>query len=166
MHREKTFLSKIRNIIDTTRDSGISVGSNFIVGLPDDTTQSCIETADLAIDLATEFINIYPCIDLPGSSIHLTNKKVEDGNYLKYGFLSYHTIPNGTQHMSPQEILSMRDQLWTKIYSSPTVLSTIQNALVTLLSLILSLSQKFVLGASFLATLILEIHYCILKSYN
>ena len=43
------FLSKIRNIIHTTRDSGISVGSNFIVGLPDDTTQSCIETADLAL---------------------------------------------------------------------------------------------------------------------
>ena len=68
-------LNKILSVVNKTRSCGISVGSNFIVGLPSDTKQTCIETAELAITLSTEFINIYPCIDLPGSSIHVGSKE-------------------------------------------------------------------------------------------
>ena len=67
-------LNKILSIVNLTRSSGISVGSNFIVGLPTDTEETCIQTAEL-IELSTEFINIYPCIDLPGSTIHVQSKE-------------------------------------------------------------------------------------------
>ena len=120
-------LNKIKNVINTTRNHGISVGSNFIIGLPSDTVETCHETANLATELATEFINVYPCIDLPGSSIHVENKIPEDANYLKYGFLSYETIPNGTSFMSPSDVLRVRDQLWNLIYSSPKVMGTIKS---------------------------------------
>ena len=72
-------LNKIKNIIEKTRSSGISIGSNFIVGLPEDTVNTCQETAELAIDLATEFINIYPCIDLPEARFMSTHKRRKTG---------------------------------------------------------------------------------------
>ena len=120
-------LTKIKNVINSTRDSGISVGSNFIVGLPEDTIETCNETADLAIELATEYINIYPCIDLPGSDLHVKSTRIPTSNYLRYGFLSYETIPNSTREMDATQVLRIRDELWEKIYSSPSVENTILN---------------------------------------
>ena len=120
-------LNKILNIVNLTRSSGISVGSNFIVGLPSDTEETCLETAELAIELSTEFINIYPCIDLPGSAIHVLSKREPSKNYLKYAFLSYETIPNSTDTLSSSEVLKIRDELWHKIYSSESVEKSIQN---------------------------------------
>ncbi len=118
-------LSKIKSIVSKTRSHGLAVGSNFIVGLPADTINTCNETADLAIELSTEFINIYPCIDLPGSAIHASSNRVPSANYLRYAFLSYETIPNPTSTMSPSEVLEIRDNLWRKIYTSPSVESSI-----------------------------------------
>lgn len=120
-------LNKILSVVNKTRSCGISVGSNFIVGLPSDTKQTCIETAELAITLSTEFINIYPCIDLPGSSIHVGSEREPSSNYLKYAFLSYETIPNKTANLTPREVLQIRDDLWHKIYSSPSVERAIQD---------------------------------------
>lgn len=119
-------INKIINVIHSTQNSGISVGSNFIVGMPKDNRETCKETGDLAKELATEFINIYPCIDLPGSQIHTNANRPEDANYLKYGFLSYYTIPNGTEFLTPAEVLQTRDQLWQEIYSSPSVMNTLK----------------------------------------
>ena len=120
-------LNKILSIVNLTRSSGISVGSNFIVGLPTDTEETCIQTAELAIELSTEFINIYPCIDLPGSTIHVQSKREPSDNYLKYAFLSYETIPNNTATLSSQDVLRIRDDLWFKIYSSSSVEKSIRN---------------------------------------
>ena len=118
-------LSKIRGVVSATREEGISIGSNFIVGLPSDTFKSCEETAELAIELSTEYINIYPCIDLPGSKLHVSSLRTPSSNYLRYGFLSYETIPNSTETMSAADVLETRDRLWKKIYSAPSVEQTI-----------------------------------------
>ncbi len=120
-------LKKILAIVNKTRSYGISVGSNFIVGLPSDTAETCMETAELAITLSTEFINIYPCIDLPGSAIHVGSERKPSNNYLKYAFLSYETVPNKTENLTPEEVLQIRDNLWHKIYSSPSVEKSIKD---------------------------------------
>jgi radical SAM superfamily enzyme YgiQ (UPF0313 family) len=52
----------IREIVKTTRESGMNVISNYIFGFPDDTMETMQQTLDLALELCTEMANMYPCL--------------------------------------------------------------------------------------------------------
>lgn len=120
----------IREVVSAIRDHGINVVSNFIFGFPDDTLETMQQTLDLALELNTEFANLYPCQALPGSPLHLEAKrngwKLPD-NYAGYGFLSYESQPLPTKHLSAAEVLAFRDQAWRTYFTNPQYLSLVEN---------------------------------------
>lgn len=119
----------IRAVVSTIRDHGINVGANYIFGFPDDTLSTMQQTLDLALELNTEFANMYPCQALPGSPLYLTAKKhgwkLPD-TYAGYAFLSYESQPLPTKHLSAAEVLAFRDQAWKTYFTSPNYLQLLE----------------------------------------
>lgn len=119
----------IREVIGTVRESGLSVIANYIFGFPDDTLETMQQTLDLALELNTETANMYPCQALPGSPLHQTAiangwKLPED--YVGYAFLSYHTQPLPTKHLTAAEVLEFRDQAWRTYFTNPNYLALVE----------------------------------------
>ena len=119
----------IREVVRTIRDHGINVGANYIFGFPDDTHATMQETLDLALELNTEFANMYPCQALPGSPLYRTAKKngwkLPD-SYAGYAFLSYESQPLPTKHLSAAEVLTFRDQAWQTYFTNPAYLNLLE----------------------------------------
>ena len=71
---------------------GINIIGNYIVGFPEDTYETITSTLNLALELNTEMMNVYPCQALPGSKL-FTNAKIEGLElpqaYEEFAFLSY-----------------------------------------------------------------------------
>lgn len=105
----------IREVVCEVRESGLNVISNYIFGFPDDTLETMQQTLDLALELCTEMVNMYPCQALPGSPLYYTAKqngwKLPDTPE-EFAFLSYDSLPLPTKHLSAAEVLRFRDNAW------------------------------------------------------
>jgi len=119
----------IREVIRDVRGSGLNVISNYIFGFPDDTMQTMQQTLDLALELCTEMVNMYPCQALPGSPLYITAKdmgwKLPDSPE-GFAFLSYESLPLPTKHLSATEVLRFRDQAWQAYFTHPPFLKLIE----------------------------------------
>jgi radical SAM superfamily enzyme YgiQ (UPF0313 family) len=119
----------IREVIKTINASGINIISNYIFGFPDDTLETMQQTLDLALELNTEMVNMYPCQALPGSPLYWTAKtnnwKLPD-SYAGYAFLSYESEPLPTRHLSAAQVLKFRDDAWQKYFKSPPFLALVE----------------------------------------
>lgn len=119
----------VREVVDLIRSYDINVIANYIVGFPDDDYSSMTATLNLALDLNTEMINVYPCQALPGSPLHLRAKSENadlPSTYEEYAFLSYETKPLSTKHLSASQVLEFRDYFWSVYFSSPAFLALIE----------------------------------------
>jgi anaerobic magnesium-protoporphyrin IX monomethyl ester cyclase len=120
----------IRKIIHTVREAGVHVIANYIFGFPDDTLETMQQTLDLALELNTETVNMYPCQALPGSPLYYTAKqngwKLPD-DYAGYAFLSYESQPLPTRHVSAAEVLRFRDDAWRQYFTHPAYLALLEN---------------------------------------
>ena len=104
-----------RNIRETVRqiqDAGISVGANYIFGLPDDTLKTMEETLDFALELNTELANFYCAMAYPGSRLY--DIAIQEGWDLPkewhcYSQHSYETLPLPTKYISAGGVLKFRD---------------------------------------------------------
>jgi len=125
--------SDIRKSVKAVRDSGISVGANYIFGLPDDDTKSMRETLDLAIDLNTEWANFYSAMAYPGSALYSTAKANEwalpedSVGWIGYSQHAYECLPLPTAHLSAKEVLSFRDFSHKYYFERPEYLRMIAN---------------------------------------
>ena len=120
----------IREVVGKIRDHGINVGANYIFGFPDDTRETIAGTLDLALELCTEFANIYPCQALPGSPMYFTAKQNGwklPSSYEGYAFLSYESEPLPTKHLTAAEILQLRDDAWHTYFTNPKYLALIES---------------------------------------
>jgi len=119
----------IRQVIQTVRDSGMYVISNYIFGFPEDTQETMQQTLDLALELNTEMANMYPCQALPGSPLYWTAKnngwKLPDSP-AGYAFLSYDSEPLPTKHLSAAQVLKFRDDAWRSYFTSPRYLQSVE----------------------------------------
>jgi radical SAM superfamily enzyme YgiQ (UPF0313 family) len=120
----------IREVCKTIRDSDINIISNYIFGFPDDNMDTMKQTLDLAIELNTEMVNMYPCQALPGSPMY--NMAKSNGWTLPeslegYAFLSYESQPLPTKHVTSAEVLKFRDDAWKKYFTNPSFLNKIKN---------------------------------------
>ena len=120
----------IREVIREVRESGLNVISNYIFGFPDDTMTTMKQTLDLALELCTEMVNMYPCQALPGSPLYNTAKDMgwklpdsPDG----FAFLSYESLPLPTKHLSAAEVLRFRDYSWQTYFTHPPFLKLIES---------------------------------------
>ena len=59
----------IRDVCGEIRNSGINIITH-IFGFPDDDFETMQKTLDLALELNTEMVNMYPCQALPGSPLY------------------------------------------------------------------------------------------------
>lgn len=119
----------IREIVRTIHDSGINVGANYIFGFPDDTLDTMQQTLDLALELNTEFVNMYNCQALPGSPMHELCRRsgwALPDSYDGYAFLSYECQPMRTKYLSAQEVLRFRDEAWRTYYTHKPYLELIE----------------------------------------
>jgi anaerobic magnesium-protoporphyrin IX monomethyl ester cyclase len=119
----------IREVVQTTRASGMNVISNYIFGFPDDTLETMQQTLDLALELCTEMANIYPCQALPGSPLYYEAKAKGwplPDSYAGYAFLSYETQPLPTKHLTAAEVLRFRDDAWHTYFSHQPFLDLIE----------------------------------------
>jgi len=119
----------IRQVAKTIRDSGINIISNYIFGFPDDTRQTMQQTLDLALELNTEMVNMYPCQALPGSPLYHTAKAngwALPDSHAGYAFLSYESQPLPTKHCTTAEVLRFRDEAWQKYFHHEPFLSLVE----------------------------------------
>lgn len=119
----------IRQVALLIRDAGINIGANYIFGFPEDTRRTMQQTLDLALELNTEMVNMYPCQALPGSPLYNTarsNGWALPDSYGAYGFLSYESQPLRTKHCTAAEVLRFRDEAWQKYHTSSGYLNLLE----------------------------------------
>lgn len=105
----------IREVIREVRDQGLNVIANYIFGFPDDTLETMQQTLDLALELCTEMVNMYPCQALPGSPLYGIARQMDwklPDKPEGFAFLSYESLPLPTKHISAEEVLRFRDHAW------------------------------------------------------
>lgn len=119
----------IREVMKTVRGTGMNVISNYIFGFPDDTIETMQQTLDLALELNTEMVNMYPCQALPGSPLYQTalqnGWKLPD-NYEGFAFLSYESEPLPTKHVSSADVLKFRDEAWRTYFTHEPYLHLVE----------------------------------------
>lgn len=121
--------TNIRQVIKTVHEHGLEVISNYIFGFPDDTLETMQQTLDLAVELNTGMVNMYPCMALPGSPLYFTAKangwKLPD-SYAGYAFLSYDSQPLPTKHCTAAEVVKFRDDAWQKYFTHQPYLDVVE----------------------------------------
>ncbi len=118
----------IRQVAKTIREHDINIIANYIFGFPDDRIETMQQTLDLALELNTEMVNMYPCQALPGSSLYnlaRTSGWALPDSPAGYGFLSYESQPMPTRHCSAAEVLKFRDDAWQKYFTYPEYLNLV-----------------------------------------
>ena len=103
----------VEKIVKQIEDANINVLSNYIYGLPGDSTKTIEDTYKLSTELNTLGINIYPAMALPGTPLYrdslIKGVKVPE-DYEEFSFHSYNTLPLPTEHLEPSQILKLRDE--------------------------------------------------------
>ena len=121
--------TNVRDICKTIEEHDINVISNFIVGLPNDNYQTMLATMQLALELNTAMMNVYPCMKLPGSQLYNEAKnRLEQipEKYVEFAFLSYDSMPSGTNELTNKEVIGFRDYFWTTYFTNPFYLNKVE----------------------------------------
>jgi radical SAM superfamily enzyme YgiQ (UPF0313 family) len=120
----------VREIVSMIRSHGINVIANYIVGFPDDDYTTMTSTLNLALELNTEMINVYPCQALPGSPLY--TRAIQESwdlpkKYDEYAFLSFNAKPLPTKYLSNSQVLAFRDYFWKTYFTNPSYLELLEH---------------------------------------
>lgn len=112
----------VDQVVGWTRDAGIHICANFIVGLPEDDYESMQETLALMLDMNAEWANIYSAMAYPGSQLYET--AVEKGwplppTWQAFSQYSADCLPLPTNYLSGGQVLAFRDYAFNAYYRSP-----------------------------------------------
>ncbi len=119
----------VKQVIGNVHEADIDVMANYIFGLPGDNEQTIMKTFELSKELCTSGWNTYAAMALPGSKLYKT--ALEKGhklpeNYEGYSFHAYNTQPLPTEHLTPAEILRLRDQCYIDYHTYQPFLDRIK----------------------------------------
>ena len=86
------------------------------------------DTLNLALDLRTEFANVYSAMAYPGSPLYA--QAVEHGRTLPQSWSGYsqHNAdcrPLDTEHVAARDVLAFRDAAFTRYFTDPAYLGMI-----------------------------------------
>ena len=114
--------------MEKVRSAGINVIGNYIFGLPEDDHASMQATLDLALELNSEFANLYCAMAYPGSQLYQI--ALREGTPLPekwsgYSQYSEDALPLPTKHVSTGEVLRFRDYAFQVYFNNPDYLSLI-----------------------------------------
>ncbi len=120
--------TKIRDVIQMTKDYGIHIVGNYMFGFWEDTMKTMQETFDFAVELNCEYSNFYCVVAYPESQLYNTMK--EKGVPLptscsEYAQMSYEFNPLPTKHLDNKQVLKFRDEAFLKYFKNPSYLSSI-----------------------------------------
>ncbi len=114
--------------IRRVQGAGISIGANYIFGLPEDDRQTLQETLDLALELNAEWANFYCAMAYPGSQLYniaLQQKWSLPERWSGYSQHSVDTQPLPTKTLSGAEVLRFRDEAFRIYFTHPRYLAMI-----------------------------------------
>tara|TARA_B100000700_G_scaffold330261_1_gene455598 strand:+ start:1579 stop:3108 length:1530 start_codon:yes stop_codon:yes gene_type:complete len=120
----------VRDIVKMINANDINVIGNYIVGFPGDNYETMTSTLNMALELNTEMMNVYPCQALPGSPLYTRARKegwALPSTYEEFGFLSYECNPLPTKHLSGSQVLEFRDYFWSTYFKNPAFLSKVES---------------------------------------
>ena len=120
----------IVEIVNLIRKFNINVTGNYIFGLPEETLETMQETLNLALELNTEYANMYCAMAYPGSPLHIQarqNGTALPQTYDGYSQHSYNSFPLSGKYLSNAEILKFRDEAWYKYFLNDNYLNMIES---------------------------------------
>jgi len=114
-------VEKTRQIIKLTKEIGINIIGNYILGLPEDDLESMQDTMNLATDLNCEFINLYCATAYPGSPLY--EQVIKEGwnlpdSWSGYSPYAYNHLPLPTRYLTSVEVLRFRDEAYVRYYKN------------------------------------------------
>jgi len=120
----------VKKVIERVHEADINVMANYIYGLPGDTKETINKTFELSLELCTAGWNTYGAMALPGS--HLYKDAINKGiklpeNYEGYSFHSFDTVPLPTESLTAKEVITLRDEAFTKYHMYEPFLKLIEN---------------------------------------
>lgn len=118
----------IIGVVRSIQAADINVIGNYIFGLPDDDIHSMQETLELAMELNTEFANMYCAQAYPGSPLY--DEAIAKGWTLPETWRGYSQHnddcrPLDTQHISAARVLQFRDDAFQTYFTNPAYLDMI-----------------------------------------
>ena len=121
---------RIREVVEMTREAGMSIMANFIFGLPDDDLESMQATLDMMEEYNFEYVNLYCTMAYPGSQLY--EDALRQGVRLPetwdgYAQLGYETLPLPTRYLSSEEVLAFRDRAFREYFNRPEYLEMIRD---------------------------------------
>lgn len=122
-------VEKTKDMIKLTKDVGINVIGNYILGLPEDDLKSMQDTMNLAIELNCEFNNIYCATAYPGSELFAEAEKQNwrlPDTWAGYSPYSYDHLPLQTKYLTSEEVLKFRDEAYVKCFNSDKYLTLVR----------------------------------------
>ena len=120
----------VENAIRWTKEAGIYIIANYIVGLPDDDERTMRETLDEAKRHNFEYLNIYCAMAYPGSKLY--DQALAEGWPLPdawhgYSQLGADTLPLPTRHLTSAQVLRFRDDAFREYHSRDEYLAMIRD---------------------------------------
>ncbi len=114
-------VEKIKQVIKMTKEIGINIIGNYIVGLPEDDLASMQDTLNLAMESNCEFMNLYCATAYPGSPLYA--QAIGEGwelpeTWAGYSPYSYEHLPLPTKYLKSVDVLRFRDEAYVKYYSN------------------------------------------------
>ena len=120
----------VKKVIEKVHEADIHVMANYIYGLPGDTVETINNTLKLSLELCTAGWNTYGAMALPGSQLYkdAIDKGVKlPDNYEGYSFHSFETIPLPTKSLTAEEVITLRDEAFTKYHTYKPFLKLIES---------------------------------------
>lgn len=71
---KKINVNRVKETIEMVHQEGMQVHNNFIIGFPGETLGQIKKTVDLARDLRTDSIQMFPCFPYPGTRVYEEGK--------------------------------------------------------------------------------------------
>ena len=129
IHKDGYKEVRIGDLIKDMKNAGISIGGNYIFGLPMDTHESMKDTLNFAMENKTEMVNFYCAMAYPGSPLYLQAR--ENGwelpsKYEGYSQHSYETLNLSNDNLTAREILGFRDKASIEYNTHPDYLNLLQ----------------------------------------
>ncbi len=120
---------KVEKAIRWTREAGIHIIANYIVGLPDDDAETMRQTLDEALRHNFECLNLYCAMAYPGSRLYrdaLDRRLRLPDTWGAYAQLSPDAQPLPTRHLSAAEVLQFRDKAFRAYHGNPRYLQMLE----------------------------------------
>jgi radical SAM superfamily enzyme len=122
--------TKIRDIIQKTKDAGICIIGNYMFGFWDDDVDTMQETLDLAQELNTEYVNFYCVTAFPQTPLYnqLQAKRVSlptDFNQYAQTYYGFKALP--TKYITAKRVLEFRDGAFRAYFTNSQYLQSIKS---------------------------------------